>query len=118
MRKFRRLAKAEHHIDLEADPLDACDVCKAHDHLSECQREPQCWKRLCRGCNKQHKHTKGGPCPSCMKWVDDLDVNPDDPKCPACGSYDTPETLPDDYDYIESIHDDDSQVTVPAKDHC
>ena len=116
MRKFRRLAKTEHHIDLEADPMDACDVCKAHDHLSECQREPQCWKLLCRGCNKQHKHTKGGPCPSCMKWVDDLDVNPDDPKCPACGSYDAPETLPDD---VETIHDDDdSQDTVPATDHC
>ena len=118
VRKFRRLAKTEHHIDLEADPMDACDVCKAHDHLSECQREPQCWKLLCRGCNKQHKHTKGDTCPSCMKWVDDLDVNPDDPKCPACGSYDAPETLPDNYDDIETIHDDDSQVTVPATDHC
>ena len=96
--------------------MDACDVCKAHDHLSECQQELQCWKLLCRGCSKQHKHTKGDKCPSCMKWVDDLDVIPDDPKCPACGSYDAPETLPDD---VETIHDDDdSQDTVPATDHC
>ena len=93
--------------------MDACDVCKAHDHLSECQQELQCWKLLCRGCSKQHKHTKGDKCPSCMKWVDDLDVNPDDPKCPACGSYDAPETLPDNYDDIEIIHDSDSQVTIP-----
>ena len=94
-RKFRRLAKTGHQIDLEADPMDTCDVCKAHDCLSECRHEPQCWKLMCRGCNKRHEHAEGEPCPSCMNWVDDLDVDPADPKCPACGSYDAQDQLGD-----------------------